>query len=93
MPDRDEKNFDEYSPEVSFDDSWREYRRLVLKTLEDLHERQEKQEISIHEIKEILTTITIDNKSIKQQHYYYSLALGFFVSVVGYAIQYFFFKK
>lgn len=93
MSGRDEKQFDEYSPEISLADGWREFRVLMIKILEDVEERQQKQEISIEDLKKIIMNIQIDQREIKTKQTFISAAAGFIFGVIGYAIQYFFFTK
>lgn len=81
------------SPEIDTDEGWREYRRLVLKVLEDLEQREEKHDIDIQEIKKAVMSIRVDQKLMKQQRYYFSIALGFIFGVISYAIQFYFFTK
>lgn len=93
MSDREKSYINECSPEIDTDESWREYRRLVLKVLEDLEERQDKQDVDIQDIKKAVMNIRVDQKLIKQKHYYLGIALGFVFGVIGYAIQFYFFTK
>lgn len=94
MPDSREKHYySECSPEIDTDESWREYRRLVLKVLEDLEDTQQKHNVDIQSIKKAVMDIRVDQKLMKQKHYFLGIALGFVFGVIGYAIQFYFFTK
>ena len=95
MSERHNESVNEYSPasEMSFDESWREFRRLLMIYIEDLKDNQEKQEVSLNELEKVVMEIKIEQKVTTQKHYYITGAIGFIFGVIGYAIQYFWFTK
>lgn len=90
---REKQYFNASSPEIDADETWREFRRLLLVYIEDLKENQDKQEIDLKELTAVVMEIKIDQKVVNQKHYYINAAIGFLFGVIGYAIQFYFFTK